>query len=603
VNKFISAKKTILIIAILFIANFFMVTPQVFGATKALGEGCSSSDDCATGDFCDSTLPNSTFKGSCNRLESGAYKVKGIGKACVAGDTCISCATCYNSVCMIPDRPHCSPTGYGCNKYHNCIGEDVCDLTVQSTKLPGFESFYKGTCVDPTTQSAGDEAVKADEIQVSFAPQVTIPGSEFQQGESLTLENSTAPIIKYIKAIYNYSISLVGIIGAIMLMIGGFVWVTSGGNAAKVSQAKEFIGASIIGILLTLTSYLLLNAINPDLVAPTPVAVAPTAEQIILKTEACNWKIASTMTFNDNTIPEIKSTGCSSKEVKKDDALCVNLAKPEGSDLDDETLDDPKITGKNPVCCCTQTIYGLAAQESGSSVIDVDTSGTYWCCTITGQLKDINGTTNNTDSISFATIQSQLMDPALTKCGDFLKTTTKTLGGVTYWFNLDKTYSYDVSTGKCTATFADTDPLKDQCKGKDKGTACQYDSTSAVGTGYCAGDYCKRCLVAGDNCYFNDSSFECVGANGLCGEISGSLVDSTADCYNFTDPDPDLTMCWGKQAATDGKVKIGDTCTNGSACTAGACCLLDEAWCFPLKQFSTGASSGYGLTCAPGFTR
>ncbi len=71
----------------------------------------------------------------------------------------------------------------------------------------------------------------------------------------------------YIKAIYNYMIGIGAILAAIALMIAGVIWLVSAGNTSRVSQAKNLIMGSITGIILLLTSYVLLYQVNPDLVS------------------------------------------------------------------------------------------------------------------------------------------------------------------------------------------------------------------------------------------------------------------------------------------------------------------------------------------------
>lgn len=101
---------------------------------------------------------------------------------------------------------------------------------------------------------------------INFTPQVTIPGSDFQAGASTEIENSTATIGKYIKSFYNYLIAIVGLVAAIVLMLAGVIWLTAAGNTSKISQAKGLMMGSFTGIVLVLTSYIILKTINPGLV-------------------------------------------------------------------------------------------------------------------------------------------------------------------------------------------------------------------------------------------------------------------------------------------------------------------------------------------------
>jgi hypothetical protein len=101
-------------------------------------------------------------------------------------------------------------------------------------------------------------AQAAEKKQTTYEMQVSIPGL----GDTIEFGDTTEPIVRYIEAIYNYAIGIVGILAAIMLMVGGFRWILAGGNASSISEAKEMIFAALSGLVLLMTSYLILNAIN-----------------------------------------------------------------------------------------------------------------------------------------------------------------------------------------------------------------------------------------------------------------------------------------------------------------------------------------------------
>ncbi len=91
--------------------------------------------------------------------------------------------------------------------------------------------------------------------QFSYTPLEKIPGA------------STAKTLpQYIEGIYKFGIWTVGIAALFMLTIGGFVYMTSGGNTSTLSRAKGYITDALIGLVLALVAYLILNVINPDLV-------------------------------------------------------------------------------------------------------------------------------------------------------------------------------------------------------------------------------------------------------------------------------------------------------------------------------------------------
>ncbi|HOX60526.1 MAG TPA: pilin [Candidatus Magasanikbacteria bacterium] len=75
-----------------------------------------------------------------------------------------------------------------------------------------------------------------------------------------------AHIGEFIQYMYKYGVGVAGILGTVMIIFGGFQWATSGGNSAAIGSAKKKITGSIIGMLLAVVSYTILNTINPALV-------------------------------------------------------------------------------------------------------------------------------------------------------------------------------------------------------------------------------------------------------------------------------------------------------------------------------------------------
>jgi len=69
----------------------------------------------------------------------------------------------------------------------------------------------------------------------------------------------------YVNAFYIYFAGVAGILAVVMIMYGGFHYITSLGNPQRMNQGKEIISNALIGLILVLTSYLLLNIINPRL--------------------------------------------------------------------------------------------------------------------------------------------------------------------------------------------------------------------------------------------------------------------------------------------------------------------------------------------------
>ena len=64
-------------------------------------------------------------------------------------------------------------------------------------------------------------------------------------------------------------LGFLGIIAIVIVLYGGFVWLTSAGNEEKVSQAKQIITAGIIGLVIIFVSYAIATFVINQLITAT----------------------------------------------------------------------------------------------------------------------------------------------------------------------------------------------------------------------------------------------------------------------------------------------------------------------------------------------
>lgn len=107
--------------------------------------------------------------------------------------------------------------------------------------------------------------------------QVSIPG--FGKFSDVTCDDPDTPcqfpwIGEYIKAIYDYGTAVVGILSVIVMMIGGVIRLTAGGNHSQISQGNTYIKSSILGVIFTLCSYMILFIVSPNLTILQPVNIS-----------------------------------------------------------------------------------------------------------------------------------------------------------------------------------------------------------------------------------------------------------------------------------------------------------------------------------------
>ena len=71
----------------------------------------------------------------------------------------------------------------------------------------------------------------------------------------------------YIKNIYTFIIIIAGIIAFVALVLGGILYLSSAGKPEKLTKARNQILAAFLGVIILLSSYLILKTISPELVS------------------------------------------------------------------------------------------------------------------------------------------------------------------------------------------------------------------------------------------------------------------------------------------------------------------------------------------------
>ena len=72
---------------------------------------------------------------------------------------------------------------------------------------------------------------------------------------------TTADIKTVAGSIIQVFLGLLGLIALVIVLYAGFRWMTSGGNEEKIAQAKKILMAGVIGLIIILTSYIIVSFI------------------------------------------------------------------------------------------------------------------------------------------------------------------------------------------------------------------------------------------------------------------------------------------------------------------------------------------------------
>jgi len=101
----------------------------------------------------------------------------------------------------------------------------------------------------------------------SYTPMEQVPG----------MPEGPIDFYTYVSYIYKFGIGAIGICALLMITIGGYMYMASAGNNASMEKAKGVIYDAVVGLLLAMSSYLILYIINPDLVKIKRLEPVPTS--------------------------------------------------------------------------------------------------------------------------------------------------------------------------------------------------------------------------------------------------------------------------------------------------------------------------------------
>jgi hypothetical protein len=88
--------------------------------------------------------------------------------------------------------------------------------------------------------------------------------NEVNNGLNNSLSNADPRVV--IGRVINVALGFLGVIAVGIILMGGFKWMTAGGNEDKTAEAKKLMGAGIIGLVIILASWAIatfvINSLN-----------------------------------------------------------------------------------------------------------------------------------------------------------------------------------------------------------------------------------------------------------------------------------------------------------------------------------------------------
>jgi hypothetical protein len=128
--------------------------------------------------------------------------------------------------------------------------------TLQETEkssISSLENFFNSSTLNNLALAADDE--EGRELEINY-PEIN----------SIKPEKSTFPINKYVEYIFNFVLWGVGFLVLLIVVSGGVQYLGSVENPKGQKEAKDRITSALVGLLLLVSSVVVLNQINADLI-------------------------------------------------------------------------------------------------------------------------------------------------------------------------------------------------------------------------------------------------------------------------------------------------------------------------------------------------
>jgi hypothetical protein len=209
-------------------------------------------------------------------LFPSAASALNVGEVCAESDPADCSSKTYNIFAECTAVSGAPGTGKVCRRTPQCSGDAECPSGKICQKFVDPYGIYHA-CVtgDRAAETAPPPAVTGVVPQLQKAPErglispkleVLIPFVEFSQAVKAG-DYVTVPFLaQYLTGVYRFLLTVVGTVASVMIAVGGFQYLTAGGDKARVDAGKKRIENAVVGMILALGSYALLYAINPSLV-------------------------------------------------------------------------------------------------------------------------------------------------------------------------------------------------------------------------------------------------------------------------------------------------------------------------------------------------
>lgn len=91
-------------------------------------------------------------------------------------------------------------------------------------------------------------------LLITFAP-TAVNALEIDNAAGGAIGFSDKPLTEQIISIVSWVLGFLALVAVVMIIYGGFTWLTAAGNEERIASAKKIISAAIIGLVIILLAW------------------------------------------------------------------------------------------------------------------------------------------------------------------------------------------------------------------------------------------------------------------------------------------------------------------------------------------------------------
>ncbi len=94
----------------------------------------------------------------------------------------------------------------------------------------------------------GANAVSAYNFKDDSGLKATAGGAGYETGDTETVDSKIGFIV-------SSALSFLGVIFLVLMIYGGFLWMTAAGNEQQIGKARTLIAAAVVGLIVVVSAY------------------------------------------------------------------------------------------------------------------------------------------------------------------------------------------------------------------------------------------------------------------------------------------------------------------------------------------------------------